>query len=118
MRWALSDTLLLLLASHCAASNLQAAAGSTLQAVVIPALAQSSHTDATSDSDAAQRRQLLQAAGVCPATEYFCGADDLILDSAFQALGSAACVEDTGAPLCVDTCPACRAAGCRLLRLL
>ena len=41
-------------------------------------------------------RGLLQAAGLCPAKEYFCGEDDIFLDSAFQALAGAGCVDDTG----------------------
>lgn len=56
----------------------------------------STAADDQHSGSAAQRRVLAQAGGVCPATEYFCGADDLFLDSAFQALGSAACTEDTG----------------------
>ena len=98
MHLTLSFSLLLFFASLYSAGALQAAGSDTLQVLVTPALAHDRRTELPLDGDAAQRRQLAQVASVCPATEYFCGADDLILDSAFQALGSSACVEDAGAP--------------------
>ncbi len=50
----------------------------------------------SSTAAAGQGRGLLQAAGLCPAKEYFCGENDIFLDSAFQALAGAGCVDDTG----------------------
>jgi hypothetical protein len=89
--------LLVACAALAPAQTVQAADNSAAWQDGEPALLQSVAAGSPGAAAAAgQGRGLLQAAGLCPAKEYFCGEDDIFLDSAFQALAGAGCVDDTG----------------------
>jgi hypothetical protein len=95
LRTKLAALLVLVYAALAPAQTVQSADSGAAWLDGEPVLLQSMPAGWTAAA-AGQGRGLLQAAGLCPAKEYFCGEDDIFLDSAFQALAGAGCVDDTG----------------------